>query len=203
MPPIVGGPNFDSEKVIAYELGYRVRPWNPVTLSVAGFYNDYRDIRSLSTNALSNNALVIQNQNEGHEWGLEFSGSYQVADWWRLRGGYTFLEKHIHIAPGGSDLNQGRAEGNDPDHQFVLQSMIDLRHDLELDCVLRYVDTLPDPRVPSYFTADVRLAWRPMRNFEIAIVGQNLCDNQHPEFGAAAGRQEIPRSVYGKVTWRF
>jgi len=28
-------------------------------------------------------------------------------------------------------------------------------------------------------------------------------ENQHPEFGAAATRQEIPRSVFGKITWKF
>jgi len=62
---------------------------------------------------------------------------------------------------------------------------------------------LPSPSVPSYVTADLRLAWRPSPSLELSIVGQNLFDNQHPEFGAAANRQEIPRSVYGKVTWRF
>ena len=81
--------------------------------------------------------------------------------------------------------------------------MIDLPYHLEFDAVIRYVDVLPSPNVPSYFSADVRLAWHPTPSLELSIVGQNLWDNQHPEFGAAATRQEIPRSVYGKVTWRF
>jgi iron complex outermembrane receptor protein len=57
--------------------------------------------------------------------------------------------------------------------------------------------------VPSYVALDLRLGWRPTPNWEFAIVGQNLLDRQHPEFGAPATRQEIPRSVYGKLTWRF
>jgi iron complex outermembrane receptor protein len=57
--------------------------------------------------------------------------------------------------------------------------------------------------VPSYVTFDVRLAWWWKDNLEISIVGQNLWDNQHPEFGAAATREEIPRSVFGKIAWRF
>src|SRR5256885_4555794 len=28
----------------------------------------------------------------------------------------------------------------------------------------------------------VRLAWRPFKDFEVAIVGQNLMDDRHPEF---------------------
>ena len=199
-PPyaIAGGPDFDSEKLIAYELGYRLRPWEPLTLSLASFYNRYDDIRSVGTNT-----FTIENGNRAEEAGFEFSANYAVNSFWRLRGGYTFLAKHAYIKRGSSDINRGRAEGNDPNNQFLLQSMIDLPHGFELDCVLRFVDSLPSPEVPAYFTADVRLAWRLRSNLEISMVGQNLCDNQHPEFGAAATRLEIPRSFYGKVTWRF
>jgi hypothetical protein len=34
-------------------------------------------------------------------------------------------------------------------------------------------------------------------------VGQNLWDDHHPEFGARTTREEIPRSVFGKVAWWF
>ena len=200
---VAGGEDFDSEKVIAYELGYRIRPIDRVTLSLAGFYNNYTAIRSLSTNSMSNNAFEFGNDNLAQEWGLEFSFSYQATDWWRLRGGYTFLDNDVTIEPGGSDLNKGRAEGDDPKNQFLIQSIMDLPYHIELDCILRYVDALPDPHVPAYTTADVRLAWHPKPGFEVSIVGQNLFDNQHPEFGAPATRQEIQRSVYGKITWRF
>src|SRR5206468_7371539 len=101
------------------------------------------------------------------------------------------------------DLNRGRAEGNDPNHQFMAQSFIDLPKDFQFDVTARYVDTLPSPHVPSYFTFDARLAWRFRRNLEISLVGQNLWDNRHPEFGDPATRQEIPRSVYGKVALKF
>jgi iron complex outermembrane receptor protein len=48
----------------------------------------------------------------------------------------------------------------------------------------------------------VRVAWQ-FKDLELSIVGQNLLDNQHPEFGNVIGRPEIARSVYGKVSWRF
>jgi iron complex outermembrane receptor protein len=50
---------------------------------------------------------------------------------------------------------------------------------------------------------DVHLGWRPTKNLELSIVGQNLLDPQHPEFGTPATRTEVQRSVYGKVTCRF
>jgi iron complex outermembrane receptor protein len=113
------------------------------------------------------------------------------------------LRKSVQRAEGGLDLNRGRAEGNDPQNQFVLQSIMNLPANFEFDLTGRYVDALPAPHVPAYFTFDARLAWHYKNKLEIAMVGQNLWDNQHPEFGTAGSRQEIPRSVYGKVTWRF
>jgi Outer membrane receptor for ferrienterochelin and colicins len=202
-PPyvIAGGSGFDSEKLVAYELGYRFRPADALTVSLAGFFNDYDDIRSLEP--IATNTFVFRNSNRAEIYGLEISITYEVKDWWRLRGGYTYLHKDVFIKPSGSDLNQGRAEGNDPTHVFMAQSILDLPRNIELDLTVRYVDDLPSPAVPGFFTADVHLGWRPCKRLELSIVGQNLCDNQHPEFGEAASRQEIPRSVYGKVTWTF
>ena len=61
--------------------------------------------------------------------------------------------------------------------------------------------------IPAYVALDARVAWRPRANLEIAVVGQNLLDDHHPEFGPSAliasPNVEIRRNVYGKVTWRF
>ena len=85
----------------------------------------------------------------------------------------------------------------------MIQSVLDLPANFQFDAVGRYVDTLENPHVPSYVTFDLRLAWRWKDHLEISIVGQNLWDKQHPEFGNAATRQEIPRSIFGKVAWTF
>ena len=112
--------------------------------------------------------------------------------------------KRIRIGDS-QDIYYVRAEGNDPHNQFLIQSMIDLPWNFEFDSVVRYVDNLNQrgPVVPNYTSLDLRLGWRPSPHWEFAIVGQNLLERQHAEFGAPATRQEIPRSVYGKVTWRF
>jgi iron complex outermembrane recepter protein len=127
-----------------------------------------------------------------------------MLDWWRLRGGYTYLHKVIFF-DASRDVNRGTAEGNDPHHQFLAQSTMDLPADFEFDAVLRYVDNLDEigPSVAGYVSLDLRLAWHPTPNWEFSIVGQNLLDNQHPEFGTPGAQEEIPRSFYGKVTWRF
>lgn len=40
-PLLVANPNFESEDLIAYELGYRLKPTSRVFLDLAGYYNDY------------------------------------------------------------------------------------------------------------------------------------------------------------------
>jgi iron complex outermembrane receptor protein len=199
-----GGGRFDSETVIAYELGYRTELANRLGLSISTFYNDYDELRSVEPIAGAPGQSIILNGLRAKTYGVELSLAWQATDWWRLRGGYTYFKKDIDLGHSG-DVNRGRSEGNDPHHQFLIQSMINLPANFEFDSVLRYVDNLNQrgPLVPSYVSLDLRLGWRPTPNWEFAIVGQNLLDKTHGEFGAPATRQEIPRSVYGKVTWKF
>ncbi|HEY1171747.1 MAG TPA: TonB-dependent receptor [Verrucomicrobiae bacterium] len=202
-PPyiIAGGPNFEAERLIAYELGYRLQPTERISLSLATFYNRYTDVYSVEPAATGVPIpFTIQNGAEGQSYGLELSGVYQAADWWRLRGGYTYFHKDLW-SQLGHNVTQAvlASQGNDPQNQIVLQSILDLPQNFELDTTARFVSSLSDPQVPRYFTFDVRLAWH-YKNMEFAVVGQNLWDRQHAEFNSA---QEIQRSVYGKVTLRW
>ena len=67
-----------------------------------------------------------------------------------------------------------------------------------------HVDTLPGFSVPAYWRFDARLGWQLTDRWQVDLVGQNLFDDSHREFGAitAPNAIKIGRSVYGKVTWR-
>lgn len=195
---VTPGKNFESEKVTAYEIGYRTRPLEQLSLSIAGFYNTYDDLRSVDANPNAPPVFIFANHQAAESWGAELLAELQMADGWRLRGGYTYLEKNIWSTDTGVVPGSDVVLGNDPNHQVVVQSMMDLPRNLEFDLVGRFVGSLPSPAVDSYFSLDARLAWR-KDNMEIAIVGQNLLDNRHAEFSTL----EIPRSVYGSLTLRW
>ena len=165
-------------------------------VTAAGARED--DLRSLDV--IGPGQFVLGNHFRGEVWGVELSVNYQAATWWRLRAGYDYSHKHLWTT--STNATPSVREGNDPENQCSLQSIFDLPGNFQFDVTARYVDTLPSPNVPSYFTFDVRVAWQ-YKNVELSVVGQNLWDDQHPEFGSAATRQEIPRSVYGKVSCRF
>ena len=75
---------------------------------------------------------------------------------------------------------------------------------------LRWVDRLitnngPTPgTVPSYFGLDARLAWHGVHGIELSLVGQNLLQPRHVEYGFPSPlREQIDRSVYAKIAWRY
>ena len=105
---------------------------------------------------------------------------------------------------GGSLALDGISdESNAPRHQVVLRSAYDFARHASFDAQVRYVDDVR--AVPAYVTADLRLAYRPIADLELSLVGQNLLDARHPEQASQLGVPtiEVPRGVYGKIAWRF
>jgi len=193
---------FDSEKIIAYELGYRLHPVEQLSFSFSGFYNLYTDLRSLDSGTTASVPVVLANSQNAESWGFEFFGTLKATDWWRLRGGYTYFEKNIYPTSPKVFPVSVAFEGVDPRNQCMLQSMMDLPKDLSLDITGRYVDVLPAvltlPAVPAYITFDMRVAWH-LKPFEISLIGQNLLEDQHTETGSG----QIPRSFYAKIICQF
>jgi outer membrane receptor protein involved in Fe transport len=94
-------------------------------------------------------------------------------------------------------------EASSPHHQVVLRSSLDLPGGLEFSQTYRYVSDLPAQLVAGYGTADVRLSWHRIQHFEFSLVGQNLLQPHHAEYGGDPGPLVgIKRNVYGAITWR-
>jgi iron complex outermembrane receptor protein len=207
-----GSTGFTSEKLIAYELGYRAQIGPQVSGSISTFYNFYSDIRSTTPGPTSTFDLpiIIQNNLQGETYGIEVSADYQMLDWWRWHAGYDYLQEHIHVAPGQVDFTNALNETADPENQVFLRSSMDLPQNIEFDMGGRFIDSLrinngpTAATVPGYFEIDARLAWHPTKDLEISVVGQNLLHDQHAEYGFPDDTQvQIERSVYGKISWHF
>lgn len=209
-----GGADFDSEKLIAYELGHRAQLNQTLTASVSAFYNRYTDLRSTTPGPAGFPSfgfpLVFENNVQGDTYGAELGATYQPFQRWRLRGGYTLLEEQLRVKPGRVDFSNALNETSDPEQQFSLRSSLDLPQNVQLDIGLRWVDVLhnnngPTPgRVPAYTEADIRLGWQAYPGIELSLAGQNLLHDRHPEYGfPGAMREEVERSVYGKIVWSF
>ncbi len=205
LPFIGGSESFKSETVIAYELGWRFRPREDLSLSVSTFYNSYDNIRSAEPGPEPFFIpITFANGVKGKTYGFELAANYQITRSWNLRGGYTFLKKDLEVKSESKDINAGSAESNDPQNQFVIQSSVEVLKWLELGTLIRYVDRLSKPAVPSYTGLDLRVAFKMGKSFELNIVGQNLLDKQHFEFvPSSPAPRQIERSIYGKLICRL
>lgn len=207
-PPVVasGSKHFTSERLVAYEAGYRAILAEKATFSASVFYNDYGNLRSFGPAPGTRTPIMFGNNLEGETHGLETDIEYQVTANWRLRAGYDLLLEHLHVKPGYIDVFGGNFEVSDPEHQASLFSSWKLPHGFGFSVQARWIDALPltSGKVPSYAEIDARIAWHPTENLELSIAGQNLLHAHHPEFGlATARREELQRGVYAKVSWQY
>lgn len=206
-PRIDGGPDFGSEELYAYELGWRTQPFPALSLSLSGFLHQYDRLRILET--IDSVRYRFTNGLRGLLTGFEVAGNWQVATWWRLRAGYTFLASDLEPIPGHVEVVQVGSQGNDPGYQLVVHSFLDLPRGFEVNAGLRLIDELPKPHVERYASLDLGVAWRG-KGLEVSVHGFDLLSEQHPEFGARESgtppirsRNEIPRSVRGRIAWHL
>jgi iron complex outermembrane receptor protein len=211
---LVGDGRFKSETVLAWELGYRVRPRDELAIDVAAFYDDYDDVLSAELGtpfvepAATGDRTVVpiffRNRLQAEVYGVELLVEANPLPWWRLAASYAYLQVELSRDPGSRDILGPSGEGSSPHNQAMLRSLLDLPHRVELDATVRYVDNLPAQAVDAYVELDLRLGWHATPNLEVSVVGQNLAASHHAEFGTEGGTPlEIQRGVYGKVVWRW
>jgi len=199
---IVGSPDFLSENVIAYEVGYRSGAQR-VSYDISTFFNVYDNLRSLEQTAVPGRIAEFNNLN-AHTYGGEVALKYDAFESLRFSAGYSYLEMHLKTDPPHFDVFNSAIEGNDPKNQFFVRGSADLSHNIEVDSTLRFVGNLPSPPVPHYTELDGRFGWNPKPPIELSVIGRNLLDKQHPEFGPATPfREEVQREVYGRLAFRF
>jgi iron complex outermembrane receptor protein len=202
-------PDFHSETVVAYELGYRGRPTADTTLSVTGFYNRYDGLRTDATTG-GGFPLVFENGLKAQTYGVEAWGSWSVRPWWLLKAGVNTLKRDFQLEAGHVDLTDYQEAGTDPNYQAQLRSQMNLSRAWELDLALRSVGAVHEPRtgaelVKSYVEADARVGWRVREGLALSLAGFNLLNPRHLEINdvSTAALRTVPRTVYLSLRWGF
>ena len=208
LPPFLfaGGPRFRSEVSKVAEIGWRAQPTPDWSYSVTAFHHRYEHLRSVESirdPAFAVGYLLVSNQMAGHATGLEAWGNLQVNKWWALGLGTSLLRQRLHLLAGSTDPNGVRAAGNDPRHQWMLRSSMDLPANTELQVHVRRVGALPDPALPGYTAVDARLGWQLHPQLQLALTVRNLFDRRHVEFGSLPVASEIPRQSFVSLTWKL
>ncbi len=206
-------PGSPSERVIAYELGYRTRPTERLSVDIASFYNSYGQLGAPGGGGDDDAQSQAEGAHDGGKtsglagsgktYGIELQTLWRASDRWRLNGSYAYTRTQFSLA----DMGDAMAA---PVHQASLRSMLDLGNSLELDTALYLVgaqayQTNGQRRsVPGYLRLDLRLGWRTGPAVNVSFGVTNLLDARHLEYGSVQGQTAnvVERTVYGRVTWR-
>ena len=201
-------PDFKSEEVISYEAGYRASFAKSVSLDLTGFYNDYRDLRT-GQRGVPGPAdpfaipVIFTNALKAKSYGIEIATVWQMLNWWRWDINYSWLNTQLEDKDITSSIS--------PEQRVSIRGALSPWQTIDMDFWFRYVDAniaiteFGKQRIKPYVTLDLRVAWRPLHNLELALVGQNLLAQNHLEY--LNENQTLPtaidRGMYGKISWGF
>jgi iron complex outermembrane receptor protein len=153
---------------------------------------------------------LSENNLNAQSYGTELSLNWQTTEWWRNYLSYTFIS--VDAQPyAGKKLDfydENRIEKSTPEHQVSLRTNFNVTQDIDFDVWWRYTDSTVTNKRPinDYFNTDVRVAWRPVKDLELSLIGQNLIQTQHVEYQGDFLQSQmtyIPRGVYAKFNWQF
>jgi iron complex outermembrane receptor protein len=215
---VTGNPNFKSELVLTYELGYRRFLTRDLYLDFTPFRSDYRKLQSFGAPIVSFEAtpapphllltIPYGNAISGSANGFEIAPAWQAVPWWRVTGSYSFVALDVRANSPTSDISSTGSvrtyEGSTPRHVVEIHSAVNLPKKFEFDQVLRYASALPAQNVNAYETGDLRLGWNPSTNMQVSVVGRNLFQPQHREWGTGDPNQTplgIRRAAFVEIAW--
>ncbi|RPH43229.1 MAG: TonB-dependent receptor [Planctomycetota bacterium] len=203
---LIGNQDFHPEELLALEAGYRMQPREEISFDLATFVNLYDDLRTFepgvpfpAATPVPHVILPLDNSNRmmGRTYGVELSVTTRPFPWWKMQASYAFLYLNLIPDSDSRDPTAESIEHENPANQIYFRSSWDLGANVDLDVMPRYVSGLSALNVEAYVELDARLAWRPWKNGEVSVTGQNLLHRSHMEFAPSILSTEPTRPERG------
>lgn len=208
---LIGNSDFDSEELIAYELGYRWRTAKTFSLDIAVFYNSYDDLLGIESGTpfFETSYFVVPqelvNNLERDSYGVEVSACWQVRSNFRLQAGYSWIDLEVKRQDGTSS-GALLDEDSFPRHQVKLWGNYDFTKRLSFNSEVYWVDEFETDDIDDYLRLDVQLIWQPTDALELAIGAENLFNSRHLEAeieGSNIQSSEVVEQFWLKATYTF
>ena len=213
---LYGNPAFDSEEILAYELGYRLPLMRRASLDLALFYNEYDKLRTaVPFSMASTSKIQFENKSYGSSYGFELAADWNPEKWISFQLGYTFLKLNLEANDGGTGLDIIVAyEDSSPQHTISLRTTMNFTEEWQMNLWLRYVDEyaaggiqslLTGRMIDNYVAFDANISWRATEHLEVSLVVQNFLNSGRLEFVSEylAPVTDIEQNIYTKLTYRF
>jgi iron complex outermembrane recepter protein len=137
--------------------------------------------------------------------GIEVTARWQPLPNWRLDGSYTGYSFRPHVDPASQDPAASTVDDTAPRHQWQLHSSVAVAPRAEISAALFHVGPLQELGVAAYSRLDARVEVKLSPHLSVMVVGQNLSNHAHAEFGGIGLPVEatlIPRSARVQLTLR-
>ena len=140
---------------------------------------------------------------------LELAADWRATSSLKFQLAWSWLDTSLKPKTGNES---GDVERNSPQYQAALRTAWNPRSDIDVDLWLRRVGRINSSLyiqrdgTPAYTEADLRLAWRPEKTWELSLVGRNLLHGSHQEFVSELGMgmpMRIERSVFVQANKKF
>ena len=187
MSVIEVAPNKDiaSEKMVAYEIGWRDEISPGVALDLTAYHQDYDHLISWGSAGRSPGGIpIFQFGNHGHaqNTGLEVALDAAITPKWTIKAAGNLM--NLGIDPGGANLVASANsidQGASPRGQVSIRSLWNLTDAVDFDLWYRHVGNLTTGAIPAYDDLSLHLAWRPTAHVEVSVVGEHLLSAQRVE----------------------
>lgn len=190
----IGNEDLRPERLDAFELGYQGRFLNKLELNIETYFNLYKDLITLVSDDLNpGEPFTLSNTSRAEVSGVEVSIKYPFTAWLSTYANYSFINFNAKISD--DSLEKGDPEDSTPQQKANMGLRFAFKNGFSANLNLHYTDQIMvfDEFIDNYLRVDLRLAQKFMEGRgEIAIIGQNLLDDNHPEFIDA----EVERTVF-------
>lgn len=207
---VFGSPQLDEEQLDAFELGWRWRPAERLSIDVALYANDYHDL--IETRAAAPfpdpgpPAVIVlpsvyQNSVHANTRGAEIATDWIVTDRLRLQFGATLYDMRDLRSP---DALFAFADV-DPTHTFTARARLDLPRRTELDIGWRRVGAIRYHGIDAYDSTDLRFGWHVNDELQFSVAIDNVFNSRHAEYfneESAIQGDVFGRSVFARISWQ-
>ncbi len=211
---VEGNHSYESENLNAYEMGWRGSLRKNLYAEVNLFSNEYDDLRTSEVARVVGPTTFLTSRNNGYgeTYGGEALAIWGVNNDWDLKFGYSMLKQNFHKPRGNTDTSLERDEQRSPSFQYSVTSDYDIMNNVSMNNSIYFVDDIAYYTVTgakrfikNYTRFDTTVIYKPKKNLELSITGQNLFDDNHQEFDEIiySVPSEVPRMLYAQIKYKF
>jgi len=218
IPVFVGGlgnPDFQSERLINAEAGYRLNITRRASFDLVAFRGRYDDLQTFEplppVVQLVNGQPVLkvlsqqENRLRADTYGAEVSGRVQLGNRWQVDGALASFHLTPHLM-GSLDPSLPGYDSHAPAYQWRTHVAMPLSRRGQADIHFFHTGPIDSADVPVIARLDARAEWSLTRQLSVVASGQNLLRPSHLEFNGdktVLESTQIPRSGGLRLAWRF